>query len=115
MQKLLSTGMDIPQCKQNSLCFTSSDDGSEVFEDLTPDDVTSFDAFDLRKTKAKTTMRRMITITSKIEFNDCSIPGLDMFSVVDVLIVGVEVVSSSLGKLGDGEGVVGEVGEGVVG
>ncbi len=32
MQNLLSSGMDAPQCKQNSLCFTSLDGVSRVFD-----------------------------------------------------------------------------------
>ena len=75
--------------------------------------MTSFDAFDLRNTKARIIIRRRIKITSKIEFNDNPIPDSSSFSVVGDL-VGVEVVSSSLGNPGDGVGVVGEGGDGEV-
>ena len=51
-----------------------------------------------------------MNITNKIVFNDSSIP-VSGFSVVGVL-VGVVVVSSSLGNFGGGEGLVGD---GVVG
>lgn len=58
-------------------------------------------------------IRRRIKITSNIVFNDRSIPSSGIVSVVMDLVV--EVVSSSLGNLGECVGVVGEVGVGVVG
>ena len=102
MQNSLSSSIGSPQSEQNSLCFISSGNVSGVFDSRTSGGATYFDVFDLRKTKTRMIIRRRIKITINIEFNDNPIPGSGNFSVVGDLVVGVEVVSSSLGNLGDG-------------